>query len=64
MSKSKKDPVRVRAGEKAYKTRLKHERNRDLAGAAASLIPGYGPVSHLGKAAKAQQKIDKSRRKK
>ncbi len=63
MNKYKKDPKRVAAGKKAYKTRLRHERDKSIVEAAASTIPGYGQISHLAKAVEYQRKIDINRRK-
>jgi len=60
--KNGKDPKRVRAGKKAYETRLEHERNRAIFNAGASFIPGYGAIRNTKEAISKQRKIG-SRRK-
>lgn len=57
-----KDPERVKAGKKAWLTRLRRERDEQLGEAAASIIPGYGPVAHIRKAIKTQRRVDKAKR--
>jgi hypothetical protein len=60
----RKDPNRVKAGKKAWLTRLERKRDEEIGEAGASLIPGYGQVSHISKAIKAQEQLDKAKRKK
>ncbi|MGP6240063.1 hypothetical protein ACNF40_06595 [Cuniculiplasma sp. SKW4] len=59
-----KDPKRVIAGKKAWVTRLKKERDAQIREAGESIIPGYGYMSHIGKALKTQMQIDKEKRRK
>lgn len=59
-----KDPKRVQAGKKAWLTRLRRKRDREIADVGESFIPGYGPVSHAEKALKTQREINKAKRKK
>ncbi|MCL4311604.1 MAG: hypothetical protein M1462_04165 [Candidatus Thermoplasmatota archaeon] len=49
---------RVKAGNEAYNTRLKHERNKDVINAFASFIPGYGFAKNGVGAIRKQRKID------
>ena len=65
MANKKKNPNRVRGGQKAWLKRLAKKRDKDIAKAIYSEIPGYGVVDHLKGAVQIEQKIHdiKTRRK-
>ena len=58
-----KDPKRVKAGKKAWQTRIRRERNRSIASIPASFIPGYGAAKGTYKAYKAEKSLIRSMRK-
>lgn len=64
MSDHKKNPNRVRGGQKAYRTRLAHKRDKYLFDSAASLIPGYGVTTNAISAAQTERKFKKTTKRK
>lgn len=58
-----KDPKRVKAGKKAWRTRQQRVRDRSMASIPASFIPGYGVARGVYKAYKAEKSIRKNGRK-
>ena len=59
----RKDPKRVKAGKKAWITRLKHQRDEEIIRAGASMIPGVGLLDNASKIVDTESKIRKEKRK-
>lgn len=59
----RKDPKRVKAGKKAWTTRLKHQRDEEIFQAGASIIPGVGLLDDASKIVDIESKIRREKRK-